>query len=73
MDKPIIKIHDLSTNEIIEREMNDDEFKNYQKDLKQFEKDRNDKKDYEEALIAKKQAIADRLGLTIDELKLLLG
>jgi hypothetical protein len=73
MDKPIIVIHDLETNEIIEREMNDAEFKNYQKDLKQFEKDRAEIKAQEEANAAEKQAILNRLGITAEEAALLLS
>ncbi len=30
MTKPMIRIHDLETNEIIDREMTDDEYKIYQ-------------------------------------------
>jgi hypothetical protein len=30
MTKPIIRIHNLETDEIIDREMNDDEFEKYQ-------------------------------------------
>jgi hypothetical protein len=67
--KPIIRIHNVEIDEVIDREMNDDEFAQYEADkaaqlAKQAEAD---------AKVAEKQAIADRLGLTIDELKLLLG
>ena len=67
--RPNIRIHDLSTNEIIDRPMNDQEF-----DQWKLDQVNNDK------LIADRQAqnlqravILDRLGLTVDELKLLLG
>jgi hypothetical protein len=30
MSRPMIRIHDISTNEIIDREMNDEEFEVYQ-------------------------------------------
>lgn len=32
MTKPIVKIHDVETGEIIEREMNDEEFTQYELD-----------------------------------------
>jgi hypothetical protein len=32
--RPMVRIHDLSTNEIIDREMNDTEFADYQKEQK---------------------------------------
>jgi len=73
MDKPMIKIHNLETNEVIEREMNDSEFENYEKDLIQFEKDRAEKKAQEETKVAEKQTILDRLGLTAEEAALLLS
>jgi hypothetical protein len=67
--RPTIRIHDLASDEVIDREMNDDEFAQYQADkaaqlAKQAEAD---------AKAAEKQAILDRLGLTADEAKLLLG
>jgi hypothetical protein len=67
--RPIIRIHDLETNEIIDREMNDDEFAQYQitKSLIQTEQAE------AEAKAAEKQALLDRLGITADEAKLLLG
>lgn len=69
LTRPMVRIHDLATNEIIDREMNDDEFAQYQADqatekVKQAEA---------EAKEAARQAILDRLGLTADEAKLLLG
>ena len=65
----MVRIHDLSTDEIIDREMNDDEFAQYEADkaahlAKQAEI---------EAKAAEKQALLDRLGITADEAKLLLG
>ncbi len=67
--RPIIRIHDLSTNEIIDREMNDAEYEQYL----------TDQAAQEAADAAKQQATADkaallnRLGLTEDELKTILG
>jgi hypothetical protein len=67
--RPMIRIHDLETNEIVDREMNDDEFEMLKEDqarqaMKQAEA---------EAKAAEKQALLDRLGITADEAKLLLG
>lgn len=65
----MITIHNLQTNEIINREMNDQEFAQYKADeiaelAKQAEA---------EAKTAQRQAILDKLGLTADEARLLLG
>jgi hypothetical protein len=69
MSKPMVRIHDLSTNEVIDREMTAAEFKEYETNKKlQLEKQAE-----AEAKAAAKQAIADRLGLTADELQVLLG
>jgi hypothetical protein len=67
--KPIIRIHNLETNEVIDREMNDAEFAEHQKSQEaqltmQAEA---------EAKATARQAVLDRLGLTADEVKLLLG
>ena len=65
----MVRIHDLSTNEVIDREMTDEEFAVYEAEqaeqlAKQAEAE------------AKAQAKADllaKLGITEDEAKLLLG
>jgi hypothetical protein len=67
--KPIVRIHNTQTDEIIDREMTAAEFKIYEADqeaqlVKQAEA---------QAKAAQRQAILDRLGLTADEAKLLLG
>jgi hypothetical protein len=69
MAKPMIRIHDIATNEIIDREMTAAEFKIYEADQKA-------QAAVEAEIVAKaaeKQAILDRLGITADEAKLLLG
>jgi hypothetical protein len=68
MTKPMIRLHDISTDEIIDREMNDTEFAAYEADqatqaAKQAEA---------EAKATAKTAILDRLGLTAEEAQLLL-
>jgi hypothetical protein len=67
--KPTIKIHNAETDEVIEREMNDNEFAAYQTD-QQLQAELKTKA---EAKAAEKQALLDRLGITADEAQLLLG
>jgi hypothetical protein len=67
--RPMIRIHDLSTNEIIDRQMNDDEFAQYQAHMAHEIA----LKAEAEAKAAEKQALLDRLGISADEAKLLLG
>jgi hypothetical protein len=67
--RPMVRIHDLETNEVIDREMNDAEFTQYE----------TDKAAHIAAAEAKAKAETDkaallaRLGLTEDELKIILG
>jgi len=67
--RPMVRIHDLETNEIIDREMNDAEFAQYQED-KAIEASAAEAKAKAEA---DKAALLARLGLTEDELKTILG
>jgi hypothetical protein len=69
MSKPIIRIHNTQTNEVIDREMTDDEFAIYQAD-----------QEAQAAALAEIEAKAqakaellERLGITADEAKLLLA
>ena len=69
MKRPMVRIHDISTDEIVDREMNDIEFDQYKADQK-------DSQAIEEQAKAKaiaKAEILDRIGLTADELKTILG
>jgi hypothetical protein len=67
--RPMVRIHDLELNEVIDREMNDAEFAQFEIDkANDIERQAED-----EAKAAERQAILDRLGLTADEAKLLLG
>lgn len=69
MSRPLIKIHNVTTDEIIEREMNDVEFAQYEMDqLAEAER-----KAQEESKAIARQAILDRLGLSEEEARLLLG
>jgi len=69
MTKPIIRIHNIETDEVIDREMTAAEFKIYEANqaaqaIAQAEA---------EAKETARQAILDRLGLSVDDVKLLLG
>lgn len=69
MPKPIIKIHDTETNEVIERPMNNAEYAEHQKLVEESE----EKATQIEAEAAAKAALLDRLGITAEEAKFLLG
>lgn len=69
MANPTIRIHNTETDEVIDREMTDAEFADYQ-----TQKALGDAKAAEaEAKAAQKAALLNRLGITTDEAKLLLG
>lgn len=69
MTKPIIRIHNIETNEVIDREMTDLEFEQHQLDLERSAQREADLAAREN----QRQEILSRLGLTSDEAKLLLG
>jgi hypothetical protein len=69
MSRPLIRIHNTETNEVIDREMNDQEFAAYQADKAA----QASAKAEAEAKETQRQAILDRLGITADEAALLLG
>jgi hypothetical protein len=69
MTKPMIRIHNAETNEIIDREMTDAEFDIYE--ARQAEAVA--KAETEATKAAEKAALLTRLGITADEAKLLLG
>jgi hypothetical protein len=66
---PMVRIHDLATDEVIDREMNDAEFQQYEAD-QAFEAT---KQAEAEAKATQKAALLERLGITEAEAKLLLG
>lgn len=66
---PIIKLHNINTNQIEEREMNDAELAIYEASQAATEKERADK----EKAFATKSALLEKLGITADEAKLLLS
>ena len=65
----MIRIHNLQTNEVIDREMNAEELAQYETDKANAEA----KAQAEAEAIAKKAALLDKLGITEDEAKLLLS
>jgi hypothetical protein len=69
MTRPMIRIHNIETDEIIDREMNDQEFAQYEASQAIEASIQAEAETKAEA----RQAILDRLGLTADEAKLLLG
>jgi ribosomal protein L14E/L6E/L27E len=69
MTRPMIRIHNTKTDEIIDREMNDEEFAEYNQKLENFAKE-------EAEAAAKAQAKAEllaQLGITEEQAKLLLS
>lgn len=69
MTRPMVRIHNLSTDEFIDREMNDEEFAQYEADQAEAAAQAAE----EVAKAAEKAALLERLGITADEAKLLLG
>lgn len=67
--RAMVRIHDLETNKIIDREMNDDEFAQHEADQAAQQAKQAEVEAKEEA----RKAILDRLGLTADEAAILLG
>jgi hypothetical protein len=67
--KPIIKIHNIETDEIIEREMTDAEFAKYEADKAEYAIEQAEAEAKESA----RQALLTKLGITAEEAQLLLG
>jgi hypothetical protein len=69
MTRPMVRIHNVETDEVIDREMNDAELAEYEanKAIAQAAADAKEKAESDKA------ALLDRLGLTEDELKTILG
>jgi hypothetical protein len=69
MSRPMIRIHNTETDQIIDREMNDAEFADYQAN-EELEAERQAET---EAKATAKAALLERLGITQEEANLLLG
>ena len=69
MTRPMVRIHNIETDEVIDREMNDAEFAQYEAD----QAAQVAQSIAETVKAAEKAALFARLGITADEAKLLLG
>jgi hypothetical protein len=69
MNKPTIRIHNVATNEIIDREMTNDEFAAYEVE----QQTKTAQQTEAEAKANAKAALLDKLGITAEEAQLLLG
>ena len=69
MSKPMIRVHNVSTGEIIDREMTNDEFVAYESE----QQTRAAQQAEAEAKANAKAALLDKLGITAEEAQLLLG
>lgn len=69
MTRPIVRIHDTAINEVIDREMNDTEFADYQADKANAEAIQAEG----EAKATAKAALLTQLGITEEQAKLLLS
>ena len=67
--RPMVRIHNTETNEVIDREMNDEEFAQYE-ELKVADAA---KKAEMEAQATAKAALLEQLGITEEQAKLLLS
>lgn len=69
MTKPMVRIHNSQTNEVIDREMTDIEFEQHQIDLAEIAADKAEA----EAKATAKAALLAQLGITEEQAKLLLS
>jgi hypothetical protein len=69
MARPTIRIHNTETNEIIDRDMTDEELTDYNANMAAHAAAQAEA----EAKAAAREALLDRLGITADEAALLLG
>ena len=73
MTNPMIRIHDLTTNEIIDREMTEDEYAEFLNPSYLQEPEYIQQQATQAVKDADKAALLAKLGITADEAKLLLG
>ena len=71
--KPMLKFHNIETDEVIEREMTDAEYADYQQQMTDFETSEAAKAEAEAVATAKKAGLLAKLGITAEEAKLLLS
>lgn len=73
MSNPIIRIHNTETDEIIDREMTDDEFEQYELEQEANEQENANRQAELTAKETARQALLDKLGITEVEAQILLG
>jgi len=73
MTTPQITTYDVLTSETVTRDFNVTELAQLEKDILQADKDAQTKTKTDKELADKRQTILDRLGLTVDEFKTLIG
>ena len=69
MTRPLMQIHNTQSGEVIEKEMNDEQFAQWKIDVLEAQQIKTEA----QAKAAARQAILDRLGLSEEEARLLLG
>jgi hypothetical protein len=69
MNKPMVREYNTQTNEIIDREMTDQEYAQYKVNQVEFIAEKAEA----DARTAQRQALLERLGITSEEAKILLG
>jgi len=69
MTKPMVRIHNTETDEVIDREMTNAEFNQYEADNERLAAEKSET----EAKAQAKAELLERLGITADEAKLLLA
>ena len=69
MSRPTVRIHNLATDEVIDREMNDQEFAQYEANQTEYAEEQA----AANAKAAQRQALLSRLGITEEEARILLG
>jgi hypothetical protein len=69
MTKPMTRVHDLLTGEVVDREMTQDEYAVWQAEVTKAEAE----KEAEMQKAKQRQAVLTKLGLTVDELAAILS
>lgn len=69
MAKPMIRIHDLETNEVIDRRMNDEEYEVHLKIIKAYEMEQIETAEK----VSARKALLEKLGITEEEARILLS
>ena len=71
--KPIVKIHNTETNEVIDREMTDEEYANYLTHQQLIDDEATLQETERSQAATDKAALLERLGITEEEARLLLS